>query len=206
MKEVHGRFKLSVAAPNFCTFYGTRSGAGRTTAPPVAPPVAACAHRFYIAVGMAVEAQRTSGGAWESATVSGVPKDDLGSWELTGDGPDTWTEMVHYSAIRARRKFPPPKAPAPAPAPVLASAGASRPDVAVAGAINIKTPPAIAEEVKQMNTACDSLEQRIAMLEGKGKGRTVASASKVVPAKTDKARRSTVDWRTSLPAAQGVPR
>jgi hypothetical protein len=186
VSEVNGRFKLSVAAPNFSTFYGTRSGSGAGPASG-AKPVSAFAHRFYIAVGMAVEAQRASGGAWESATVSGLPKDDLGCWELTGgDGADKWKEMVHYSAIRARRKFAPPPA---------AAARGARADAAVSSAVNIKTPPAIAEEVKQMNTACDSLEERLAKLEAKGQGGSVAGA-----------RDSGTDWRKALPAARGVPR
>jgi hypothetical protein len=199
VKEVNGRFKLSVAAPNYCTFYGTRSGsgAGRIAA---APPVSTFSHRFYVAVGMAVEAQRTSGGAWESATVSGLPKDDLGSWELTGDGDDKWKEMIHYSAIRARRKFAPPSAPAPAPA--AAAARGARADAPVPGAVNAKTPPAIAKEIKQMNTTCDSLEARIDMLERKGKG----NGGSVAGTKQANAPRPGTDWREALPAAQGVSR
>ena len=199
VSEVNGRFKLSVAAPNFSTFYGTRSGSGARP-DSAAKPVSAYAHRFYIAVGMAVEAQRTSGGAWESAMVSGLPKDDLGSWELTGgDGTDKWKEMVHYSAIRARRKFAPPSAPA---------ARGARADVAVSSTVNIKTPPAIAEEVKQMNTACDSLETRLAKLEAKGKGgeRLAKLEAKGKGGNVAGAQDSGTDWRKALPAAQGVPR
>ena len=199
VSEVNGRFKLSVAAPNFSTFYGTRSGSGAGPASG-AKPVSAFAHRFYIAVGMAVEAQRSSGGAWESATVSGLPKDDLGCWELTGgDWADKWKEMVHYSAIRARRKFAPPPA---------AAARGARADAAVSSAVNIKTPPAIAEEVKQMNTACDSLEERLAKLEAKGKGgeRLAKLEAKGQGGNVAGARDSGTDWRKALPAARGVPR
>jgi hypothetical protein len=86
------------------------------------------------------------------------------------------------------------------PASAAAAARGARADATVPGTVNVKTPPAIAKEVKQMNATCDSLEARIAVLEGKGKGGSVAGTKNAnVP-------RPGTDWRKALPAAHGVPR
>jgi hypothetical protein len=112
---------------------------------------------FYIAPGMLVEAQREAGAPYEPAVVSGMPRDVLGAWELTGgEGGSAWTQQVRYERIRPRRRF---AAPAVAASPGASSGGAASP----AGAVVVPH----AAEIREMNTDCDSLEARIAALEAK---------------------------------------
>ena len=139
----------------------------------------AAAHRFYIAVGMRVEAQRSDGGSWEPAKVCGVPRDDLGCWQLQADGEGDWVAAVHFTAIRPRRRYavqtagtaagtattaaPPDwriKLPAAKGVPrlqVLPGAKASSAGAAELAALN------------SINAELDGLEERVAKLEAKKK-------------------------------------
>ena len=149
----------------------------RAAAPPgVDKALAACAHRFYVAVGISVECKR-AGGGWEPAIVSGPPKDDLGCWQLKGgEGDGAWTATVPFSDIRPKRKF------APAAAPAAARNGSAAPAdwraklPAVGQPSRMQALPGAgggagggAGEVAALNTELDALEERIKKLEAKRK-------------------------------------
>ena len=154
------------------------TAAGSAAASGVDSALAVCSHRFYISVGQMVEAQRTPGGPWEAAKVSGPPKDDLGSWQLKGDGEgegSDWKAMVAFTSIRPRRKFAVAKAgggggsgvPADWRAKLPAMKGVPRlqllPGVKPAGS------GAAGAAVTALNTELDVLETRILKLETKKK-------------------------------------
>jgi hypothetical protein len=154
----------------------TGATAADSTGAPMDSALVACAHRFYIAVGMLVEAQRTAGGPWEPAKVCGPPRDDLGCWDLQADGEGDWKAQVNYTSIRPRRKFA-------APGAAAGGSSASAPAdwraklPAVAGVPRLQVLPGAqpsspgAPEVAALNAELDDLEGRITKLEAKKKAR-----------------------------------
>ena len=149
----------------------------RAAAPPgVDKALAACAHRFYVAVGISVECKR-AGGGWEPAIVSGPPKDDLGCWQLKGgEGDGAWTATVPFSDIRPKRKFAPAAAPAAARNGHAAPADWRAKLPAVGQPARMQALPGAgagagggAGEVAALNTELDALEERIKKLEAKRK-------------------------------------
>jgi hypothetical protein len=136
----------------------------------------AAAHRFYIAVGMCVEAQRTDSGSWEPAKVCGPPRDDLGCWQLKADGEGDWEASIHFTAIRPRRRFA-LKAAGPAESGESAAPQDWRGNLPAAkGVPRLQVLPGAkptnsvgAPEVIALNADLDALEARIAKLEAKKK-------------------------------------
>jgi hypothetical protein len=139
----------------------------------------AAAHRFYIAVGMRVEAQRSDGGSWEPAKVCGVPRDDLGCWQLQADGEGDWVAAVHFTAIRPRRRYAVQTAgtaagTATTAAPpdwrikLPATKGVPRLQVLPGAKASSAGAPELAA-LNSINAELDGLEERVAKLEAKKK-------------------------------------
>lgn len=150
---------------------------GPNTASTMDSALVAAAHRFYIAVGMCVEAQRTDGGSWEPAKVCGPPRDDLGCWQLKADGEGDWEATVHFTAIRPRRRFAVKAAgstgsgAAAAPQDWRANLPAAKGVPRLQVLPGAKLSGAGTPEVAALNAELDALEERIAKLEAKKKSK-----------------------------------